>query len=205
MEAKQTTAKSGKKLYSFKSSAIVFSGLPLTGKTTLAKRLAVVSNLEVIDVDVVREEIDETRKQSPSSKWLSSKQEKAIMKKAYAILCQRARERIFKGAAILLTATFSREEFKKPLKELYSFLQENNIPFKAFLLTAADEKIEKRIEQRRLKGSVSNVSTLEKYQWAKTIFKPINFVSPTKIDNTSLNSFNKVLVNLRDLLDDKNV
>lgn len=189
------------KQYHFKPSVTVLSGLPLTGRTTLAERLAAVSNLEIIDVDVIRGETDKTRKQNPSVRWLPPKQEKAIMKKAYAILCQRAKERVCAGAAVLLTATFSREEFKRPLEKFYYSLQENNIAFKAFLLTAEDREIEKRIEQRRLEGSVSNVDTLEKYQWSKTIFKPINFVSLTEVDTANSTIVNKVLADLTDLLD----
>ena len=80
-----------------------------------------------------------------------------------------------------VTGTFSREEFKRSLKEIYND-SSRVIPIRIFLLSAPDEEIEKRIERCRLEGSPSNINTLERFQWAKGFFQPIDFAPVTQIE-----------------------
>lgn len=191
------------KKINIKPSVTVLSGTPLTGKTTLAEKLIAISNLEMIDVDIIREEIDETRKLDPSQRWLPPDQELAIMVKSYTLLCQRAIEETQAGRAIIITGTFSRDVFKQPLEELYKLAQEKGIPFRPFLLTTTDEEAEKRIKKRKKEGSASNVDTLEKYQWSGTIFSPIAFAPLAQVDTGTDDYAYKVLEHLSDLIVNK--
>lgn len=71
---------------------IILSGVPLTGKTVLAEKLVDSSNLETIDVDAVRNEIDELRKIDESVRMLELSQEKETMVKSYTEMCKRAKK-----------------------------------------------------------------------------------------------------------------
>lgn len=177
---------------------IVLSGISLTGKTALAEKLVNLSNLKIVDVDVIRNEIDESRKEDQQIKMLEPEQEKAVMIKSYTEMCQQAERIITKGIPVIITGTFSRAEFKQPLEQLVSALKKKDIPLKVFLLTASDEEILKRIEKRREGGSFSNIDSLEKYHWAKGIFSKIEFAPITEIDTTKPNYIKQILRALED-------
>lgn len=183
----------------FRSSVMVLSGRPLSGKTYLSEKLVGVSNLQTIDVDTIRNEIDETRKKDGQIRLLEPEKELEIMTKSYAEMCKRAEEAANSGMPVLLTGTFSRAEFKQPLEQLAKILQERGIPLKIFLLTASDEEVAKRIDKRKAGGSLSNIDSLDKYQWSKGFFKKIEFVPVMEIDTTKPDSTNEILKNLQDL------
>lgn len=178
---------------------IIFSGVPLSGKTYLAKTLESFSNLQTIDVDEVRNEIDETRKKDGQIKLLEPEKEREVMVSSYAEMCKRAENIVSSGIPVLVIGTFSRSEFKQPLEQLADNLKERNIPFKIFLLTAPDEEVIKRIDRRKTNGSFSNIDSLDKYQWAKEFFKPIEFVPVKEIDTSKSDSIDRVFENLKDL------
>lgn len=123
---------------------VVLSGVPLTGKTVLAEKLAILSNLKIVDVDAVRSEIDETRKNGKAT-MLEPEKEKDIMVKSYAKMCRQAEEIINQGSPALVAGTFSRSEFKRPLEKLADILRKKNVPLKVFLLTISDKEALKRI------------------------------------------------------------
>lgn len=177
---------------------VVLSGPPLTGKSLMADRLVRHTNLELIDVDEVRNEIDETRKTDGLVRLLEPDKEREVMVDSYTIMCQQAEERIRLGIPVIIAGTFSREEFKKPLEELLGKLKLNDTPFKIFLLTATDEEVERRIEKRQEEGSLSNINTLDKYKWAKGFFKPIEFAPITEIDTTENDCVDQVIEKLQD-------
>lgn len=178
---------------------VVLSGVPLSGKTHLAKELERLSNLQTIDVDSVRNEIDETRKQDGKIRLLEPEKEREVMIKSYSMICERAEDMAVSGSAALATGTFSRSEFKQPLEELMTRLEEQSIPFKCFVLSVPNEEAQKRVEKRKAEGSISNIDSLEKYQWAKDFFKKIEFVPVTEIDTSAPDYVEQTLKNLEDL------
>lgn len=195
-ETKESTTPT--EVQTFMTCVIVLSGLPLTGKTTLAEQLAATSNLCVVDVDYVREEIDEGRKHDSSAQMLPPEEEKAIMTRAYQLACQKALELVENYKPVIIAGTFSREEFKKSLQDLKETLDKKDIPLKAFLLTASEDQIAKRIEKRRQQGSVSNIDSLDRFTWAKSLFGEIQFMEVHRIDSPlGLDEVNKQISGLK--------
>jgi len=163
-----------------KPCVVVFSGTPVSGKTKTAEALIRMTNLVHLDVDVFRQ----LHYPNPGRILLAEHQERFVMAACYMRLAEEAFRIIEVRSPVLLIGTFSRPEFKAPLELLSRVLGEMEIPFRAFLLTVSDEEAAQRIETRRREGSASNIGTLEKYQWAKKFFQPIEFV-PVVTVNTS--------------------
>lgn len=180
-------------------SAVILSGVPLSGKTYLAERLIDYSNLQAIDVDTVRNEIDEIRKKDGKIRLLDQEKELEVMVKSYTEMCRRVEETVNSGMPALATGTFSRPEFKQPLEQLVNSLKERNIPFKIFLLTAPDEEVSKRIDKRKVEGSLSNIDSLEKYQWAKGNFSKIEFAPVIEINTSKADCVEQAVENLKNL------
>jgi len=179
---------------------VVLSGTPLSGKTYLANELQKCLDIKVIDVDSVRHEIDETRRQDGQVKMLEPEQEKAIMIKSYTEMCRQAEEDALSGSPVLITGTFSRAEFKKPLEELAKSLEKNNIPLRTFLLSITDEEALKRIEKRKAEGSLSNIDSVEKFQWSKSIFSKFENIPFDKIDASTEKTIEDVLEKISELI-----
>ena len=66
-------------------------------------------------------------------------------------------------------------------------------------MTASDEEISRRIQKRQRKGNLSNIDSLEKYQWAKGIFNRIEFVPVTEINTVDSDHSNYVFEIMKDL------
>lgn len=173
---------------------VVLSGVPLTGKTHLAAILESLSNLQVLDVDVIRNEIDESRGIDPRVRMLDLEQEKRIMIRSYSELCRRAEKNALSGIPTLITGTFSRSEFKVALDRITT---DGKVPVCAFLLTISDEEAVRRIEKRVSEGSMSNIDSLEKYWWAKGIFGKIEFVPVVEIETSRPECIDIILQNLK--------
>ena len=171
-------------------SVIVLSGQPLTGKDVLASKLRdVFPNLEHIDVDQMREIIDS----NPDGHILENEEERTVMVASYALLARQAIVRVRADAPVVITGTFSREEFKVGLRLLFEYLGRVEIPFKVFRLDAPDEIIEQRIEKRRREGSLSPINTMKRYLISKGNFKIIDFAPVTNIDTSKEDYFEQVL------------
>jgi len=177
----------------FKPCVVVLSGTPLSGKTHLANILEKMSNLRVIDVDSVRNEIDESRKINLQVRMLPPEQEKEVMVRSYAELCKRAENIAASGAPVLITGTFSRTEFKSELKRI---VEDGSVTVRVFLLTVSDEEAGRRIEKRKSEGSLSNIDSLDKYQWAKSMFGKIDFAKVTEIDSSNAGCANSIIETL---------
>lgn len=196
----RTSFEERKKVF-FRPCLIVLSGVPLTGKTVLAEKLVNSSNLQMLDVDTVRDEIDESRRNDLRIRMLKPEQEKAVMIKAYTEMCQRAENFVSEGIPVVISGTFSRSEFKQPLEYLINILRRKGIPLKIFLLTVSDEEALKRIGNRKKDDSPpnSNIDSFEKYQWAKGIFSRIKFTPTIEIDTLKADYIEQTLTNLEEL------
>jgi predicted kinase len=179
---------------------IVLSGRPLSGKSYITHELVKRYNLEIIDVDEIRNEIDKERKKDGQIRLLDKENESKIMVQSYIEMCRRAKVKIESGRSVLINGTFSREEFKKPLCGLANDLKEVNVPFKIFLLKTDDDKIvEERIVKRKNEDSLSNIDSIEKYLWAKSFFEPISFVPVIQVDTVLDNCVGIIIDKLADL------
>jgi predicted kinase len=174
---------------------VVLSGLPLSGKSFLAEKLLEVTNLCHMDVDTVRNTIDESRGDGLVT-MLEPDRELEVMIKSYEQMCKRTEELIQQNLPVLISGTFSRNEFKQPLERLVISANNKNIPVKLFLLTLSDREAQKRIEKRKVEGSLSNIDSLEKYNWAKKIFNRIEFVPIKEIDTSYPGHWDELLEEL---------
>lgn len=177
---------------------LVLTGMPLSGKTFLSKYLVESSNLIGIDVDVVRNEIDTSRKKDGRIGMLEPAVELSVMISAYQEVCGRAYSVISKRIPVVITGTFSREEFKAPLVMLLSKISDQGIPVKLFLLDCSSSEVVKRIEKRRLECGYSNIDSLEKFQWSKNIFQMIDFAPIVKINTDKPNYLEQVMQGLQE-------
>ena len=167
------------------SCLIVVSGRPLSGKGYTCNKLNEIYDLRSIDIDEVRNDIDETRRNGGEVVLLEEKKEAEIITKAYIELCRRAKSEIILGKSVLISGTFSRDELKDPLRDLVDYVNKMNIPFKIFLLTTNDDNVVmERIEKRVREKSLSNIDSMEKYIWSKGFFKKIDFAPIVEIDTT---------------------
>lgn len=188
--------------YRFVPCVVVVSGLPGTGKTTFGRFLEITSNFTLLDVDNIREGIDEVRKADPSVRWLPPDQELAIMVQSYAVMCQRAEELAKGGIPIVIAGTFSRDRFKESLQALTVSLNKDGIPLRAFHLTAPTEEIESRItRQKKQKGTrgAANADSIKTFRWIQGHFSPIEFIEVIQIDTSTYGHYRKILDNLNDL------
>ncbi len=151
----------------------------------MAKDLASRFNILHLDVDAVRLEILQLQNGISEVKMLKPGSELDIMARAYTELCQRAEDLVIQGKPIIISGTFSRAEFKVPLKRLTENLVKNNIPVKVFLITVPEIEVLQRIEKRKLGGDLSNIDSLERFTWAKSIFSKIDFMPVIEIDSSN--------------------
>src|SRR3989338_98408 len=163
-----------------KPCVVVLSGMPLMGKSALGGELVKMTNLVHVDVDELRQLLFP----NPQRLLFKSEVEFALMESCYELLTKNAEWVVeHLRMPVCITGTFSRKEFKEPLKRMWDILTPG-FPVGVFLLTASDGKIEQRIERRRREGSPSNIDTMEKFLWAKGFFQPIEFAPVVTIDTS---------------------
>lgn len=178
---------------------VVVSGLPATGKSTFGRFLEKTSNFISIDVDDIREEIDEVRKADPSIRWLPPDEELAIMIRSYTLMCQRAEEMATAGGPVVIAGTFSRSQFKEPLQPLKASLDQKTIAMRVFRFDSAIDGIEGRITKRKRDRGVSNVDSMDTWRWAQGNFSPIVFTEVIEIDTQQSGHYLEILRHLNDV------
>lgn len=182
--------------YRFVPCVVAVSGLPATGKSTLGRFLDQTCNFKFLDVDVIREEIDDVRKANHSIRWLPPDQELAIMTRSYILMCQRAEALAIAGTPVVIAGTFSRSQFKEPLQALKDSLDNNGLILRILHLTATIDDLEMRITKQKGKRGAANVDSVDALRWAQSIFSPIGFTEvreiDTKIPGHYLETFNQL-------------
>jgi predicted kinase len=180
----------------FKPCVVVLSGLPLTGKSTLAERMVgieegVRSNFVILDVDDIRKDIDPTRRAINQDTGetiilppilLPDEQEFSIMNLVYGAVCFEAARLSLEGKPVAIAGAFARPEIKKPLMDLEKILAQAAIPFRIFELEASEEELRARIEQRKLQGTSSNIDSWEKLEWLRRFYTSIDFTEVTRVN-----------------------
>lgn len=167
--------------YTLESCLIAFSGMPLMGKGWFAAALIKVVDLTHIDIDDIRHELYP----NPVRDLFNPDHTFDMTTKSYEAMVDGAMQQVLAGRPVLITGTFSRDEFKVPLEKAYRELVSHSIPTYFFLLaTSSMEEIERRILKRQLEAVHSPIDSMEKFQWAQRMFKPIAF-APVKLIDTS--------------------
>lgn len=114
---------------------ILISGLPGTGKTTLARAYATAYRVVHLNSDVLREELGLRGQYLPEDK-----------KKVYQALLHRTREALLAGKDVIVDSTF----FKSALREPFvAIAAECAVPLHWVEIKAAEQVISERVSQPR--------------------------------------------------------
>lgn len=158
----------------FRKCVVAITGVPLSGKTTLADILGDNSNLSVFDVDEIRAKI------FGRFGLLSREIEKLQMKQAYLKNNELAELALKKGNPVLLVATYSSKESHDALIELAS---KNNVPLRVVNFNVDDQEILSRLDKRKMdSGTYSNISNFSAYLEVRQRMQPINWADVVQID-----------------------
>ena len=98
---------------------VLVSGLPGTGKSTLAEGLAGEANFDVVDSDVVRKELAGLDRHADASESFEAGiYTSAWSDRTYAECRRRAENRLFEGGRVIVDATFYREDRRVAFVEM---------------------------------------------------------------------------------------
>lgn len=139
---------------------LVFSGLPATGKTTLAKKVARKINAEVLRTDAIRKEIIREPKYTEEEKEL-----------VYREMFSRAEKLISSGKNVILDANFYRQSQRDETRKIAG-----RTGTKFFLIEAIcpEDKIRGRMKLRKKSGDESDAKKMEIYYKIKRAWEPIS-------------------------------
>ncbi|MBI2641929.1 AAA family ATPase [Candidatus Roizmanbacteria bacterium] len=191
----------------FKPSVIVLCGPPLVGKTTLALKLADLSNLVPLDVDPLRNILDPSRQGvnlRNKQPYKDREKQLAMMKSVFTRLCEMAEEDAMLGYPVILSGGFAAYTHDL-LRELKVKLDQRNLPLRIFRLTSNREEMLRRLEERiKDPYSQSDIRTEENLDWALTLFAdpastPNLGVPVSMIDTSDPDYVEKTLGQLEDL------
>ena len=160
---------------SFSASIVVFAGLPLVGKTTLAQALAQHSNFVPLDVEDARYPLGIPRYPQRGT----PEEEKETMALAYIRNHKWAQKLLGLNTPVVLSATYSRPEYHDQLLALEHTTKK---PLVVFQLEAPETVIEQRLKERQRNGSASNIQTYEQYRDVKSRYQAITGIDMHYLD-----------------------
>ncbi|GAB7009122.1 AAA family ATPase [Halorubrum trueperi] len=115
-------------------SLVVVCGLPGVGKTTVAERIADRVDGEILRTDVIRKEL-----------FADPEYTESETERVYAELIARARERVVRGASVVLDATFADARFRTDAREMGERVANG---FDLVEVACDESVVERRIERR---------------------------------------------------------
>lgn len=142
----------------FKRCVIILAGPPLHGKSTVASALTAISNLRLLDIENV--------KARHFSDLTAEKLD--LTERAYQFMADEAAALIAQNHPIILSATFSRKEFKDPFLPMLR-LNEGRV---FFLKIDSLDCIKRRIRKRNLTEMDHPIKNLDQYKWALGLLNP---------------------------------
>lgn len=176
----------------FETSLVIFSGLPFTGKSTLSRELARLSNFVHLDCDVYRLAI------AGNDQFLPDEQEAKVMMESYRRMHVDGLNRLKDHLPVSFAATYWRPGYKPLLIDLLSQL---TAPTRIFELRVDDRRIRERIRHRTLEGDPSEIKSMEQYLAIKNNIDPIACRGKVFVDTArSLpDTMDEVLYHLKEL------
>jgi uncharacterized protein len=144
---------------------VLVGGLPGTGKSELARRLAPAANFAVIRSDVVRKELAGLPAQETSSPELRPPLYAAEWsERTYAECLHRAEEDLFEGRRVIVDATF-REEKKRRM--FFDAARQCSVPCIMLQCQARPETVRQRLQNRHGDASDADWAIYQKFveQW----------------------------------------
>ncbi|MEE9542453.1 MAG: AAA family ATPase, partial [Thermodesulfobacteriota bacterium] len=148
----------------------VVSGLPGTGKSTVATLLHKENNANILNSDVIRKEIHNidpySDEKAAFEKGIYST---ANTEKTYAAILERAEKLLASGRSVILDATFSKNHQRKTAKKI---ALKTNAEFHIIECTLNEDAIKTRLEKRNKTKTVSDAN-FNIYLKQKARFEPI--------------------------------
>lgn len=140
----------------------VLAGPPLVGKTTLGKELAKRTNLIHLDIDEEGLALEGILGEQPRN-WFENSMRMSVK---YAHLHRLAGDHLIDGHPVLLTATYSHQTYEYALETVLGdtfrrFKSLIESPLQVFELDSPIENLAQRVTDRLIKGSSSNVDSVE--------------------------------------------
>ena len=163
----------------FQPCVAVLSGPPLHGKSTVARRISSLTNMQWTDVDLLRR----GRFPIQSGVLLPVEEERALMTTVYRLSLEMVLHSLGQGMPAVLSGTCSRAAFKAVVAEFVRN-ERSHTPITVFRLDINSPSIiEQRIASRALGDTPSNIKTKAQYDWALTIVDPWpEYIVPVPID-----------------------
>jgi len=147
---------------------VIISGLPGTGKTSVAKVLSQHLNAERLTTDELRRRIDKHPDYSQKHK-----------RSVYAALMEEAGKRLQHNKNVILDGTFFKQDMRRRAKELSREYHES---FYLIKVTCPEKIVKQRIENRYKKGEDASEADFKVYKIIQNQFqeiKDLNFVIDT--------------------------
>ena len=121
------------------------------------------------------------------------------MIRSYTLMCQRTEALARDGAPVVIAGTFSRSEFKEPLRVLKDSLDQKGLPMRVFQLTAPGDEIERRISKQKGVRGAANVDSVDTLRRVQSIFSPIKFTEVIEMNTKTQGHYLKILEHINDL------
>ncbi|MCK5233465.1 MAG: AAA family ATPase [Candidatus Aenigmarchaeota archaeon] len=165
---------------------IIFSGLPATGKTTLARDVAKKTGAIILRTDVIRKELFAEPKYTEEEK-----------EQVYNEMFLRAEKFLIKGDVVILDANFYLQSLRDRARDVARKFG------KKFLIVECvldEKKVLERMNARSSKSDVSDANRIEIYRKIKSLWEPIraaHIVIDTSCECARADAIEKISEKLR--------
>jgi len=137
---------------------VLVCGLPGTGKTTVAKRIAEETKSTHLNTDIIRKDILADPKYTEEEKEM-----------IYNLLFNMAEKLLSAGSKVVIDGTFYRKELRDKVR---SIAEKTKKKFRMVEVTCAEDILKERIEKRKKNESFSDAD-FDIYLKIKEQFEPI--------------------------------
>jgi uncharacterized protein len=169
----------------------VFSGLPASGKSSLAQRLANTLSMAVYSSDSIRKEKDFQQELVPYGEGKYSEERR---RRVYTKMLAMAQEKLKKGRSVILDATYSRRRWREEVAQLALDMDSN------LIFTECDckpETIRSRLKEREKHPGLSD-ARIQHLPEIINHFEPITELDPhthikLKTDDSIDKNFHRIL------------
>jgi predicted kinase len=154
---------------------IVICGLPLSGKSTVARRLSPMLRIPHLDIDDnIRRPVFGLPHPHPETSSALMQQDVQEMLASYKLLLLAADCFLEQHRSLILTATFSRRTYREML--IATVCKHPQARLKVLWCYPTNDSIHelaRRLEKRRHENNASSVNSIERYVEVKSRFEPL--------------------------------
>ena len=138
---------------------IIFSGLPATGKTTIAREVAKKTGAVIIRTDVIRKELFAVPKYTEEEK-----------EQVYNEMFLRAEKVLTKGQTVILDANFYLQSLRNRARDVARKFEKKFFIVECML---DEKKVLERMNARSSGSDASDANSIDVYRKIKSLWEPI--------------------------------